>query len=388
MAELAIGLVGAAATAGGSALTTASGFTGRHENSLREEMMETRRNTADFMANCQSGDVTPDDEREFLEAREVAIQRENEYYESIESYKAASWLNPLNKFKKKEEVRRTKRLTRHSNHSLRSLNESIYSGSDASSICAFSGSPPGSNLAVHDIQDWVLEVSDNRGSSASLHSASNNSNTHAHRFPTAAASVSDFGDDADAESYAAVEAETDCELESVDDASDAGAGEGRRRYAPYAYSPSSSASVSSGGYDEQYDFMGMQTGVGAQRRPRARPSAALPVPVPVPNLTKKSRGRRVPAVASLYGGQGVGEFGHRPPVSPSSASRASRLYVCKIPGCGKCFARGEHLKRHVRSIHTYEKPHKCPYPGCGKDFSRHDNLGQHMRVHKDFVGGV
>ena len=84
-----------------------------------------------------------------------------------------------------------------------------------------------------------------------------------------------------------------------------------------------------------------------------------------------------------------------------------RGYMCKVPGCGKCFARGEHLKRHVRSIHTNEKrelpsyplcactmltarllsslAHKCPYPGCGKDFSRHDNLGQHMRVHKDFA---
>jgi len=67
------------------------------------------------------------------------------------------------------------------------------------------------------------------------------------------------------------------------------------------------------------------------------------------------------------------------------AEKGARMYTCKVPGCGKCFARGEHLKRHVRSIHTYEKPHKCPYPGCGKDFSRHDNLGQHMRVHKDFV---
>ncbi|KAM5539919.1 hypothetical protein V8D89_006422 [Ganoderma adspersum] len=93
----------------------------------------------------------------------------------------------------------------------------------------------------------------------------------------------------------------------------------------------------------------------------------LAPPVPVPNLTKKSRGRRVPTV------QQVGEGGIQ-----------KRMYMCKVAGCGKCFARGEHLKRHVRSIHTNEKPHKCPYPGCGKDFSRHDNLGQHMRVHKGF----
>ncbi|KAI0721181.1 hypothetical protein C8Q72DRAFT_890366 [Fomitopsis betulina] len=93
-------------------------------------------------------------------------------------------------------------------------------------------------------------------------------------------------------------------------------------------------------------------------------------PIPVPNLTKKSRGRRVPTVASV--------------LIEDQAEKARRTYMCEVNGCGKCFARGEHLKRHVRSIHTNEKPHKCPFPGCGKDFSRHDNLGQHMRVHKNW----
>ncbi|KAF8844153.1 hypothetical protein BDN67DRAFT_895566 [Paxillus ammoniavirescens] len=99
----------------------------------------------------------------------------------------------------------------------------------------------------------------------------------------------------------------------------------------------------------------------------------LPIPVPVPNLTKKSRGRRVPIANATNSVRGQRD-----------AALGARIYLCDVSGCGKCFARGEHLKRHIRSIHTYEKPHKCPYPGCGKEFSRHDNLGQHMKVHKDY----
>ncbi|KAH8094680.1 hypothetical protein BXZ70DRAFT_353377 [Cristinia sonorae] len=100
----------------------------------------------------------------------------------------------------------------------------------------------------------------------------------------------------------------------------------------------------------------------------------LAPPVPVPNLTKKSRGRRVPTAPVV--------------ISQNGVTKNSRSYMCRVNGCNKCFARGEHLKRHVRSIHTNEKPHKCPYPGCGKDFSRHDNLGQHMRVHKNYKPSV
>ncbi|KAJ7483555.1 hypothetical protein FB451DRAFT_1029030 [Mycena latifolia] len=95
---------------------------------------------------------------------------------------------------------------------------------------------------------------------------------------------------------------------------------------------------------------------------RARKSSALPLPIPVPNLIKKSRGRAVPADAQSRSGE-------------------PRAFVCGVAGCGKGFVRGEHLKRHVRSIHTYEKPHKCPFEGCGKAFSRRDNLAQHSRVH-------
>jgi len=67
----------------------------------------------------------------------------------------------------------------------------------------------------------------------------------------------------------------------------------------------------------------------------------LNAPVPVPNLTKKSRGRRVPTTPVFMVQGGV--------------QKNMRMYRCVVDGCNKCFARGEHLKRHVRSIHTNEK---------------------------------
>ena len=65
------------------------------------------------------------------------------------------------------------------------------------------------------------------------------------------------------------------------------------------------------------------SGSGSVRAPRP---PRLSASVPVPNLTKKSRGRRVRTVP-----------------------------VFIVQGGEQCFARGEHLKRHVRSIHTNGK---------------------------------
>ncbi|KIM66029.1 hypothetical protein SCLCIDRAFT_83921, partial [Scleroderma citrinum Foug A] len=50
--------------------------------------------------------------------------------------------------------------------------------------------------------------------------------------------------------------------------------------------------------------------------------------------------------------------------------------------CGGQFKRGEHLKRHIRSIHTDDRPWRCTFPDCGREFSRQDNLNQHLRMHK------
>lgn len=71
-----------------------------------------------------------------------------------------------------------------------------------------------------------------------------------------------------------------------------------------------------------------------QRKPqRTGPRKRVPPPAPVPHLIKKSRGRRVP--------------------EPDEARE--RAHICAVPGCSKSFARAEHLKRHVISLHTYEK---------------------------------
>ncbi|KIJ12059.1 hypothetical protein PAXINDRAFT_83471 [Paxillus involutus ATCC 200175] len=93
------------------------------------------------------------------------------------------------------------------------------------------------------------------------------------------------------------------------------------------------------------------------------------VPVPVPNLTKKSRGRKVPTSTGDYA------------LSRDNTKKGKRTYTCHAHGCGKCFVRGEHLKRHIRSIHTNEKPWKCTHTGCSRAFSRRDNLNQHLRIH-------
>lgn len=39
----------------------------------------------------------------------------------------------------------------------------------------------------------------------------------------------------------------------------------------------------------------------------------------------------------------------------SSTASSRTVHVCPIPSCGACFARREHVKRHVRGLHTDEK---------------------------------
>lgn len=76
--------------------------------------------------------------------------------------------------------------------------------------------------------------------------------------------------------------------------------------------------------------------------------------------TKRSRGRR-PVISP--------ELDIAPTVESTTAStmdqvsftgvtktgKPKKIFVCRVPGCDKCFRRSEHLKRHIRSIHTHDK---------------------------------
>ncbi len=70
------------------------------------------------------------------------------------------------------------------------------------------------------------------------------------------------------------------------------------------------------------------------RRKKA-PNMRIPPAVPEIGLTKKTRGRHA----------------HTDPELIESAV----VHVCPISTCGACFRRREHVKRHVRGIHTDEK---------------------------------
>lgn len=109
------------------------------------------------------------------------------------------------------------------------------------------------------------------------------------------------------------------------------------REASLTASVSSSQTVPSSG--NQITFLHTSDPTNGSAEPRL-PRSRATLPTPIPNLTKKSRGRRVPTQVST---------------ASDPDQKATRLYVCTVDGCGKCFHRGEHLKRHIRSIHTHEK---------------------------------
>lgn len=119
------------------------------------------------------------------------------------------------------------------------------------------------------------------------------------------------------------------------------------------YSPSGESEVEDDN-DHDYDYEGPQdrkknrsARVSSAAHPYLKPASKakdkksrgtkLEIPIPVPGLTKNSRGRSVPTKSDVVYVDGT------------------RMFWCNVKNCDKLFGRGEHLKRHITSIHTNDK---------------------------------
>ncbi|EJS42450.1 msn2p [Saccharomyces arboricola H-6] len=131
----------------------------------------------------------------------------------------------------------------------------------------------------------------------------------------------------------------------------------------------------------------MNSKIGSSLRRR---KSAVPLMGAVP-LTNQQNNVSSSSVSS--GGNGVGvskerrSSYRRKSMTPSRRSSVvmestkeleEKPFHCHI--CSKSFKRSEHLKRHVRSVHSNERPFACHI--CDKKFSRSDNLSQHIKTHK------
>ncbi|KAA8907285.1 hypothetical protein DIURU_000605 [Diutina rugosa] len=107
--------------------------------------------------------------------------------------------------------------------------------------------------------------------------------------------------------------------------------------------------------------------------PMAAPQAAPVATSPVDTVPDSSASAAAPAPPPRKRAKSEAMA----PTSPSSANPEDIVYPCRE--CAKVFKRSEHLKRHVRSVHSDIRPFHCSY--CEKKFSRSDNLAQHTKTH-------
>lgn len=122
--------------------------------------------------------------------------------------------------------------------------------------------------------------------------------------------------------------------------------------------------------------------------PQFQPMTPLPseqVLRPVPTSLHLEHEREFREVSEHQGGHSSHEH-HGYVLESKLASRQPSLaegddepkpFPC--PECDKQFKRLEHLKRHIRSVHSNIRPFHCKY--CDKKFSRSDNLAQHSKTH-------
>lgn len=120
-------------------------------------------------------------------------------------------------------------------------------------------------------------------------------------------------------------------------------------------------------------------------------------PDPLPSVAQKKKRRKSSLASSSPTHSGREDVGYTQPIAmmhniPSLKSSQDlrsgndddeeKPFPC--PECLKQFKRSEHLKRHIRSVHSNIRPFHCKY--CEKKFSRSDNLAQHLKTHYKLNG--
>lgn len=120
-----------------------------------------------------------------------------------------------------------------------------------------------------------------------------------------------------------------------------------------------------------------------------------PGPLPFVAQKKKRRKSSLASSSPTHSGredvvytQPIAMMHNIPPLKSSQDLRSGndddeeKPFPC--PECLKQFKRSEHLKRHIRSVHSNIRPFHCKY--CEKKFSRSDNLAQHLKTHYKLNG--
>lgn len=116
------------------------------------------------------------------------------------------------------------------------------------------------------------------------------------------------------------------------------------------------------------------------------PVTTADLPTPMTQISPNSPGNLLPpnAVGNQNHQQNVTRRKRTSMSKPKAIVSTSPLdgeeKPFKCDQCNKAFRRSEHLKRHVRSVHSTERPFHCQF--CDKKFSRSDNLSQHLKTHK------
>lgn len=109
--------------------------------------------------------------------------------------------------------------------------------------------------------------------------------------------------------------------------------------------------------------------------PTTYTSAPFQLQLQQPQLLLQSQALRAPAQSSTK----VSTSPKLKPAHQSDDEDSDEEKPFPCPDCTKQFKRLEHLKRHIRSVHSNIRPFHCKY--CEKKFSRSDNLAQHLKTH-------